>query len=192
MIREKIATHDSMTGEPSYWLSIPLIPFAKTQCKNIKDQYFAGCRMFDLRTKYVFDKWRGAHGWWYSKTDIEDTLRWLNEWSNSNDPITVSLTYEGRLKNTEEFKQKALEWKEKYPKLKWGLVAAKYKNDNTLKVEYGHIIEPDKGVEGGIQSFLPLDGKHWQTIIPIPWLWKQFYFKKVEFNTEQYQFVDFL
>ena len=48
---EKIATHDSATGEKGMWYCIPLIPFAKTQSKTLKEQYDAGCRFFDLRVK---------------------------------------------------------------------------------------------------------------------------------------------
>lgn len=192
MARLKIGTHDSMTGERSMWISIPGIPFARTQSKTIYEQYCAGCRLFDLRTKKVFGKWRGAHGWWYSKKSTEEVLACLNVLSTKSDPINVSITYEGRLKNAGEFEEVVKGWKEKYGNLRWGPVAAKYKNDHTLKVEYGNIMEADKDFQGGPQFFLPLDGRTWHIILPIPWLWKQFYFKKVEFNTKEYRIVDFL
>lgn len=192
MERLKIGTHDSMTGERSMWISIPGIPFARTQSKTIYEQYCVGCRLFDLRTKKVFGKWRGAHGLWYSKRGTEDVLAFLNVLSTNEDSINVSLTYEGRLKNTGEFRQVAEEWKRKYNKLRWGTVAAKYKNDRTLKVEYGNILEADADFQGGPQFFLPLDGRTWHIILPIPWLWKQFYFRNVEFNTTEYRIVDFL
>ena len=190
--RLKIATHDSMSGEPSMWFSIPLIPFARTQSKTIYQQWQAGCRMFDLRAKFVCGKWRGAHGLWYSKTGLEETLELLNTLSNpTSDPIEIALTYEGRSKSSEEFLIKAEVWKAKYTNLVWGVISAKY-SDNSIKVNYDILIPADKNAHGGIQSFLPLDGNHWQTFLPIPWLWKQFYFKNVEFNTKQFQFVDFL
>ena len=187
----KIATHDSMTGEPSMWYSIPLIPFAKTQCKTIKAQYDAGCRMFDIRAKYVGGKWRGAHGLWFSKTTINIVLEYLNMLSTNEDPIEVALTYEGNAKNSDKFLAQATVWRDIYRSLIWANVSAKY-SDSLFKVNYKVLIPADKGAQGGVQSFLPLDGKHWQTFIPIPWLWKQFYFKKVEFNDKQFQFVDFL
>ena len=46
----KIATHDSATGEKGRgFLSFLVTPFAKTQSKTIKEQYDAGCRSFDIR-----------------------------------------------------------------------------------------------------------------------------------------------
>ena len=49
----KIATHDSATGERGQgFLSWLVTPFAKTQSKTIKEQYEAGCRMFDIRIKH--------------------------------------------------------------------------------------------------------------------------------------------
>ena len=48
----KIATHDSATGEKGRgFLSFLVTPFAKTQSKTIKEQYDAGCRSFDIRVK---------------------------------------------------------------------------------------------------------------------------------------------
>lgn len=181
-----------MTGEKSFWLSLLLIPFACRQSKSIYKQWEAGCRMFDLRTKKAFGLWRGAHGWWYTAAEIEDTLEMLNKLSNEErGKIEIALSYEGRSKNATEFRQQAKMWKATYKNLVWANVSAKY-SDNSLKENYKVLIPADKGAQGGVQSFLPLDVKHWQTLIPIPWLWKLFYFRKVEFNTEQYQFVDFL
>ena len=41
----KIATHDSATGERGHGLLSWLVtPFAKTQSKTIAEQYAAGCR----------------------------------------------------------------------------------------------------------------------------------------------------
>lgn len=189
--RLKIATHNSVTGEKSFWLSWLLIPFARTQTKTIFHQYAAGCRMFDLRTKHVFGKWRGAHGWWFSNVGIEDVLKTLNVLSTTFDPIEVHLTYEGKAKNAGEFEEIAKKWKEEYNRLIWGPISAKY-SDNSLKVNYKILIPADKNAQSAVQAFLPLDGKHWQTFFPVPWFWKQFYFKHVTFNTEQFQFVDFL
>lgn len=190
--RLKIATHDSVTGEKSHWFSWIAIPLARTQSKTIQQQYDAGCRMFDLRAKYAFKKWRGAHGWWYTKRDFEGILEQINNLSDPiADPIEIQVTYEGRAKNAQEFFEMAKGWKKKYTNVIWNTVNAKY-SDNSLKVNYTVLIPADKGARGGVQSFLPLDGKTWHIILPIPWLWKQFYFKHVEFNTKQFQFVDFL
>lgn len=186
----KIGTHDSITGEKSFWLSLPLVPFARTQSKTIKEQYYAGCRVFDIRAKYAFGKWRGAHGWWFTSKGLEEILCQINGWADIS-PICVHLTYEGKAKNSAEFKKQAEIWIEKYSNIIWGPICTKY-SDNSLKVRYTVLIPPQQGAFGGTQAFLPLDGKYWQTWIPIPWLWKQFYFKNVEFNKEYYQIVDFL
>ena len=55
----KIATHDSATGEKSKgFLSWIGTPFARTQRKTLREQYEAGCRMFDIRVKLVDGEWR--------------------------------------------------------------------------------------------------------------------------------------
>jgi hypothetical protein len=51
-MKQLIATHNSATGEkPANILSWFLIPFCRTQSKTIKEQYEAGCRLFDLRVR---------------------------------------------------------------------------------------------------------------------------------------------
>lgn len=187
----KIATHNSATGEESFWLSLPLVPFARTQSKTILQQWASGCNMFDLRAKYAFGKWRAAHGLWFSKKSMEEILYQLNSYAATG-KIYVFLTYEGRVDNAEDFIPQALLWKNKYQNIIWGDICAKYK-DKGIKVDYSEpLIKGDPKCEGGKQAFLPLNGKTWHTFIPIPWLWKQFYFKHVEFNRDYYQFVDFL
>ena len=71
----KIATHDSATGERGQgFLSWLVTPFAKTQSKTIKEQYEAGCRMFDIRARYAAGAWRCAHGVWTSVRDVYSIL----------------------------------------------------------------------------------------------------------------------
>lgn len=188
----KIGTHDSVTSEKPLWWCWPLTLFARTQSKTIKEQYEAGCRLFDLRTKKILGKWRGAHGWWFTKKSLDDILKELNNYAKL-DALCVYLTYEGKTKNTKEFLEKVKEWKKEYPNIIWGSICSKYgEKSSGIKVSYDILIKADKGAFPGEQAFLPLDGKHWQTYIPIPWLWKQFYFKKVEFNDNIYKYVDFL
>ena len=191
---KKIATHDSITGEISFpVLCWPLIPFARTQCKDLYEQYEAGCRVFDIRVRKVFGKWRGAHGLWFTLEDVESLLWYL--YLSVKEDIYVFLTYEG--KNNDEFKEFACEHIERYekifPKVHFGNVCCKYgKNAKGLNVKYDILIHKELPIKPAKQSFLPLDGHSWHTYLPIPWLWKQFFFKKVEFDSEQYQFVDFL
>ena len=90
----KIATHDSATGEKGKgFLSFLVSPFAKTQSKTIKEQYDAGCRSFDIRVKKDKDGvYRCAHGLWTSKRYASDILRQINSFP---EPCQVCGTYEG-------------------------------------------------------------------------------------------------
>ena len=98
---EKIATHDSATGEKGMWYCIPLIPFAKTQSKTLKEQYDAGCRFFDLRVKIHRGQWKCAHGIWITKRTAEDIFKELNSYKG----INVVITYEGDDDNLYSFKE---------------------------------------------------------------------------------------
>ena len=97
----KIATHDSATGERGKGLlSLIGTPFARTQSKTIKEQYEAGCRMFDIRLKLCGKEWRCAHGLWKSKRLAEDIIKEINSFT---DTCYVTLTYEGKNKRKQEF-----------------------------------------------------------------------------------------
>ena len=197
----KIATHDSATGEkPTLWSS-PLTLFARTQSKTIKEQLAAGAREFDIRVKKVCKKWRCAHGWWFTKREFSDIMEDFVEFTNKHHQVVhLQITFEGKTKNAGEFteyiKEKIQEYKEKSNgKIKFGSVCSKYGSDtHGLKVKYETLIPAEKGWLDcpNEQAFLPLDGRSWHTYIPIPWLWKQFYFKNVEFTENVYKFVDFL
>lgn len=188
-----IGTHDSATGEKPTWWSALLTPFARTQSKTIKEQYDAGCRLFDIRVKKVLIDWRCAHGWWFTKRTFESIVREINSFPEK---CSITITFEGKTKNAKGLISYIKFIKESYNNIKYGPVYAKYgKESEGLKVKYDVLLNGDPNWTNGYQTkqaFLPLDGKHWQTYIPIPWLWKQFYFKKVEFNEEYYQYVDFL
>lgn len=190
MSKLKIATHDSATGEkPKNFLSWLLIPFARTQGKTIKEQYEAGARMFDLRIRQSKNVWHMAHGPFMTKKTFIDILSELSEFDET---CYILVTYEGKLVGETElakFISQVNYLKENYPKIKWGPVAVKY-TDNDAVVDWRTIL-PAK-FPANEQAFLPLDGKHWQTFLPIPWLWKQFYFRKVIFSSTIYKFVDFL
>ena len=187
----KIATHDSATGEkPINILSWLLIPFARTQSKTVKQQYDAGCRMFDIRIRKYKGQYHLAHGLYITKKSLSDLLHEINNFKES---CYVCLTYEGKFESQEHlenFKIDILCLQEKYTHINWGPVAVKYTNNDTI-VDWANII-PSKTWCRAEQGFLPLDGKHWQTYIPIPWLWKKIYFNKPVFNEEYFTFVDFL
>lgn len=188
----KIATHDSATGErPLWWCSL-LTPFARTQSKTLYEQYRNGCRVFDIRVKRVGKTWRCAHGWWFTKRTFDDIMEELDLYART-DEIVVYLTYEGKTENAEAFEKYVKNYvKKRYTHIRYGVVCAKYgKESKGLKVEFEKLINGDVWIISK-RAFLPLDGTTWHTYIPIPWLWKQFYFKKVCFNEDFYLFVDFL
>lgn len=188
---EKIATHDSATGEKGKGiLSWLITPFAKTQSKTIKEQYESGCRMFDLRVRKKFGEWRCAHGVWVSKRTASDILSEINSFPEQ---CYVALTYEGDDSEVYEFSEYFKQCEMQFKNIFWGGVGIKYgKGSNLFKVKFDYIYPYPKNWPGSIQGFLPLDGKTWHIILPIPWLWKKIYNDKPKFNEKIYVYVDFL
>lgn len=189
----KIATHNSVTGEKGAWLSKLLTPFARCQTKTLLQQYQAGCRFIDLRIVSYKGKYYGAHGKWRTQKDIATVLKPLHdEISKTKAKFYIMTTYEGKL--NEDSKKDFLEFlsclKALYPSFVWGSVYAKYE-DNNLTVDWT-CIKQGAFTPKTKQGFLPLDGRHWQTYMPIPWLWKKIYYNKPKFNEDIYLFVDFL
>ena len=187
-----IGTHNSATGEKSgSLLSWLLTPFAKCQSKTIKQQYEAGCRLFDIRIKWINNAWHCAHGVWYTKKYVSEILHEINGFPES---CYVSITYEGKLNGEQEKHDLLLffHWAQTaFPNIKLGPLAAKYSDDG-VSVDWTIL---DHGLNSGVktqQGFIPLDGKHWQTYLPIPWLWNKIYTRKHIFNNDVYTFVDFL
>lgn len=187
----KIATHDSATGERGAGLLSWLVtPFAKTQLKTIKEQYDAGCRMFDIRVKLIDNQWYCAHGIWYTKKTASDILIEIN---NFPEKCYVTLTYEGNDDNLFEYSTFVDRAQYHLTNINWGGIAVKYgANSHLFKVKFDYIQPYPKDWPASKQGFLPLDGKSWHIILPLPWLWKKLYFNKPEFNEMYYTFVDFL
>lgn len=187
----KIATHNSATGEsPNNILSTLISPFAKCQNKTIKEQYNAGCRMFDIRIKHYNGFWRCAHGLWTSKRLAYDILGDINKFQEK---CYVMITYEGRLENEDEknsFMNYVSYIKSSFNNINYGPICAKYADRGTT-VDWCTLENAENWAKN-VQAFLPLDGKHWQTYFPFPRFWKLFYFNKVKFNDEIFKFVDFL
>lgn len=191
----KIATHDSATGEkPRNLWSWLMIPFSRTQSKTIKQQYEAGCRLFDIRVR--IDKsglFRCAHGLFITSKFASEIL---NEIDNFKEQCYVLITYEGKFKRKKDedlFLDTAKFWRTYYTNILWGPVSVKYgKSSKGLVIKYDIILDADCKMPPTEQAFLPLNGKTWQTYIPIPWLWKKIYFNTPKFNQDVYKFVDFL
>ena len=186
----KIGTHDSGTGEKGKGLiSFLVTPFSKTQGKTLQEQYESGCRLFDIRLRYIKGAWRCAHGLWYTKKTAEEIFEELNSFPEQ---VIVQITYEGKGKKKEEFIDFVHYLKLKYPLVLYGNISIKYGKDSTgIKVKYETLEKAEYPVKA-VQGFLPLDGRSWHTYLPIPWLWKKLYHNKPEFNDEYYTWVDFL
>lgn len=187
----KIATHDSATGEkPANLLSWLLIPFARTQSKTIKEQYEAGCRQFDIRIKDTDSGWKCAHGPFKTKRTAEDIIKEINSFGRG---VQVSITYEGAATNNSAFLAIVHHWQSLYTNIIWGGIAVKYGDGSNLtKVQYTYLENAWEGFEGGVQGFLPLDGRTWHIYLPIPWLWDRIYKRPHVFNEQTYTYVDFL
>ena len=193
-MKVKIATHDSATGyKGKGLLSFLVSPFAKTQSKTIKEQYDAGCRSFDIRVREDKDGiLRCAHGLWMSKRYASEILSEINSFPET---CQVCVTYEGCIDNQYVYNEYQYygEWAKKvYNRITFGKFCIKYDKRNSVKVSYDVVIPEDKNYEGGIQGFLPLDGRSWHTYLPIPWLWDRLYHSPHTFNTDKFTFVDFL
>ena len=191
---EKIATHDSATGEQGKgFLSFIVTPFAKTQSKTIKEQYEAGCRSFDIRVKKDKDGvYICAHGLWTSKRYASDILSEINSFPEN---CQVCVTYEGCIDNQNDYEayEYYCDWcKTSFKNITWGKFCIKYNKKSTVKVSYDVVIQGDKNYSGGIQGFLPLDGRSWHTYIQIPWLWDRIDHRAHTFNEDKCTFVDLL
>lgn len=189
---KKIATHDSATSEkPINFLSWLTIPFARTQSKTLQEQIDYGVRMFDFRAKLYNGVYHNGHGPYTCKRTLEDMLRQIN---SIGEQTYLTLTYEGKLETQEKidaFINQVNVWKKMFPNIMFGGVAVKY-TDNDLKVDWEYLTGFPSSFPKSVSKFIALNGKSWQTYIPIPWLWKKFYFNKPEFNDECFTYVDFL
>lgn len=189
----KIATHDSATGERGHgFLSWLVTPFAKTQSKTIAEQYAAGCRSFDIRVRPARRRRKSyvcAHGLWESERSAVDILGMIDRFP---DRCQVCLTYEGTSENIEYFRQFVTELRQKFQWIIWGSACCKYNKRASAKVDYVSVLPAEVGYSGGVQGFLPLDGRSWHTYLPIPWLWDRFYKRPHKFNEDRFTFVDFL
>lgn len=177
----KIGTHNSATGEKGKgWLSWLVTPFAKCQSKSIREQYEAGCRMFDIRVKWVEGRLHCAHGLWTSERLAYSILDEIDRMGN----CIVILTYEGSLNSYQEknFIESVRLMKATFPNITWREVCVK---------KGWKCIMFRETKEKNTKDFATKD-KNWIfCLLPIPWLWKKFS-KKVEFDENTFKLVDFL
>lgn len=133
--------------------------------------------------------WVCAHGLWESVRPAEDIISEIN---NFPDKCEVCVTYEGTIDNKSIFEEFATHVRIAYINIIWGSFCCKYGEKISTKVEYITVQYSDVEYSGGVQGFIPLDGRSWHTYIPIPWLWDVLYKRPHKFNEEKYTFVDFL
>lgn len=177
----KIGTHNSATGmKGKGWLSWLVTPFAKCQSKTIREQYEAGCRMFDIRVKWVEGRLHCAHGLWVSEKEAFYILHLLDKLRD----CIVILTYEGNPNKEElqDFEDAVLGMKNRFKHITWREVCIK---------KGWKCIMFSETKEKNTKDFATKD-KNWMfCLLPIPWLWKKFS-KKIEFDENTFKLVDFL
>ena len=147
--------------------------------------------MFDLRVKRHKNEWKCAHGLFITKKTIWDILDELNFLAQTDEenPVIVNITYEGKLKDKEQFIKLATDVMNIYRNIQFGDFFTKYpKWQKVFDGNQRTFYEPNENYK----QYKPLDFSSWHTLIPIPWLWKQFYYKHPTFNEKSFTLVDFL
>lgn len=181
-----IGTHNSGTGEPSKcWYYEFLIPFARCQRYNIQEQLNHGSKLFDLRVREDGSDYILCHGLWKSKTTLDKALGYIdNQGALNHCKYKVLVTYEGSLSNNLHtiFKTSIIAKLTKYNNVSLVQIAVK-------KPEW--IALYSDNVTSVKQGFKCLDFRSWHTLIPIPWLWSNFY-KKIDNSNDTYTLIDFL
>lgn len=181
-----IGTHNSATGEKGAdILSWFLTPFARCQSKTISEQLDAGCRLFDIRIRRKSNEWVVCHGLWTCEKSLFDILNILNTFSLYNEEkVYVRITYEGKLTMSDDDFLKSIDnIMEVFPHVHFFEVCEK--KPKWRRLFYDRMTPTES-------HYLGLSLDRWQAYVPIPWLWKQFYFKNVEFVENSFREVDFL
>lgn len=188
-IMNKIATHDSATGEKSKnFLHALGKVFAQTQTKTIREQYEVGVRYFDLRVDKDLVL---CHGLWKADKDLAQIM---TEMSRFDEEVYVRVVIERRYSDKVynelcERIRKTINLRGKGKvkldyiahKIPWGVIVA-YR---AIKVRYAYLSVPS------LKEYLTLSHKDWRRYIPIPWVLKKIT-PKVEFNEDCFTMVDFI
>ena len=186
----KIATHDSATGEKSKnWLHALGKVFAQTQTKTIHEQYYYGVRYFDLRVDKDLVL---CHGLWKANKDLKQIV---TEMARFEEEVYVSVTIERKYSHKvyndlcEQIRKtinlrgkgkvKLVYIARKLPK--WEVIVA-YRSIPIIK---GYLSVPSP------KEYLTLAHKDWRRYIPIPRILKMVT-PKVEFNDKVFTMVDFV
>lgn len=182
-----IATHDSITGEKpkNIWAYLGY-PFAKTQCKTIKEQFEQGVRMFDLRCAYDTN---GVlvmkHGLARFGGTLKETLELLYSLADiRGEMVYVLVTYEGKLGNVRQFLGNVVS------------IVGMYNNVIQLmtvnvKLPTWNEVYRNKDCKAQFtQDYAKIVG--WKKILPIPFVWWLFSKKKKQYTTDIFSMRDFV
>lgn len=184
----KIATHNSATGERSRsWLHALCSVFSKCQDKTIKEQYYYGCRYFDLRVDKDLNL---CHGLWKADKNLHNVL---TEMARFEEEVYVSVTIERRCKHYDELCErirKAINLRGK-GKVKLTYIAAKKPAWNVLVAYRSIPVTSNYYSVPTLKEYLTLAHKDWRRYIPIPRILKKIT-PKVEFNDKVFTMVDFI
>lgn len=172
----KLASHNSWSYlPPMKWWMRPFAFMAKCQSKNIREQYEAGVRLFDLRIR--FDKCGRtilAHGLIeYDASGLEDDLRWLN---NQLDNITVQVVWEISHDVKDEwdlFGAECFRFRQRYRNLTFVCGCRKF---DWKRIYNFHTSEPSIA---GCFASAPSDKWYSKLNDLCPWLWAKIHNEKV-------------
>lgn len=182
----KIGTHNSATGEKGRGLLSWLVtPFAKCQKKTIREQYKAGCRLFDIRIRQVGQELLCAHGLWTSNRNAIDILQELDNLGE----CYVMLTYEGKL-STEQSIKDFIAITDIIKKIFKNILFLEVSVKKGTNNKWQTLVKSEYSCANR-KGFISLDGSSWHTLLPIPWLWCKVV-PLQPFNKDIYTLIDFL
>ena len=185
-----IATHNSATGEKSKSLlhSIGKV-FAQTQSKTIKEQYEAGCRLFDLRVDYDLTL---CHGLWKANKDLTDLLIEMKKYVTEITYITVTIEMNYPDEKISSLTKRIRKVFNLYGGLTKLVYIARKKPSWAILKEYRHI-DCIKGYYSvpSLKEYLSRPYSDWRRYIPIPRILKRITPVK-DFNKDCFTMVDFL
>lgn len=188
----KIATHDSGTGEKSKNFLFKLFePFAKTQTKTITEQWKAGVRYFDIR---IDTDLTICHGLWKSNKclyDVLDDLNYLAQ-KDTNNKTYYQITFERNSKDIDEYVGQINTIVEFYEHITCTSVNRKLPVWTTLIKRTSLICAKDYVSVPTPKQYFTFALKDWKRYIPIPKVLHKLYKRKHEFNNKYFVMVDFI
>ena len=195
MDKEKIASHNSATGERSKTIFHTLmIPFARCQSKTIKEQLESGIRLFDIRIilDTFTDSIKCAHGLWKTDKSAFDILEEIEDYAEQNrDRFYVSIVYEGTENEMpkNEFIEMTDLFVDSFKHIKFTYTAYKHSLDNYSRYAY---VKQYNQHPYCVTDFDNLGGDNPHRFFPIPWLWHKLWKNKTDIPDNAYVYRDFV